>query len=108
MATGGRCEDDCLRVSLPSADSPYQFEAHFHKDGYIALPKSIFPRRYLNAPRIRTSREESFFNANIFCSAHDSAESIELELSTGSSDGLILWQGVVSPAAQLTTISSSC
>lgn len=31
--------------SLLPADSPYQFEAHFHKDGYIALPKSIFPRR---------------------------------------------------------------
>lgn len=34
-----------------------------------------------------------------FCcfSAQDSPETIELEISTDSSDGLILWQGVVSP-----------
>lgn len=29
-------------------------------------------------------------------SAHDSPETIELEINTGSSEGLILWQGVVS------------
>uniref|UniRef100_H3D4F7 Heparan sulfate proteoglycan 2 n=1 Tax=Tetraodon nigroviridis TaxID=99883 RepID=H3D4F7_TETNG len=52
-------------------DSPYQFEAHFHKDGYISLPKSVFPR-----------------------STPDSPETIELEISTGFPDGLILWQGV--------------
>lgn len=34
----------------------------------------------------------------IFCSsAHDSPETIELEINTGSTEGLILWQGVVSP-----------
>lgn len=26
-------------------DSPYQYAAHFSDDGYIALPKSVFPRR---------------------------------------------------------------
>ncbi|XP_026189282.1 basement membrane-specific heparan sulfate proteoglycan core protein isoform X3 [Mastacembelus armatus] len=52
-------------------DSPYQYAAHFHNNGYIALPKSIFPR-----------------------SAHDSPETIELEINTSSSEGLILWQGV--------------
>ncbi|XP_040902816.1 basement membrane-specific heparan sulfate proteoglycan core protein isoform X8 [Toxotes jaculatrix] len=52
-------------------DSPYQYAAHFQNDGYIALPKSIFPR-----------------------SAHDSPETIELEINTSSSEGLILWQGV--------------
>ncbi|XP_065817156.1 basement membrane-specific heparan sulfate proteoglycan core protein isoform X2 [Labrus bergylta] len=52
-------------------DSPYQYAAHFHNDGYIALPRSIFPR-----------------------SAHDSPETIELEINTGSSEGLIFWQGV--------------
>ncbi|XP_070400895.1 basement membrane-specific heparan sulfate proteoglycan core protein isoform X2 [Nothobranchius furzeri] len=52
-------------------DSPYQYAASFHSDGYIALPKSIFPR-----------------------SAHDSPETIEMEIKTTSSEGLILWQGV--------------
>ncbi|XP_028266709.1 basement membrane-specific heparan sulfate proteoglycan core protein isoform X11 [Parambassis ranga] len=52
-------------------DSPYQYAAHFQNDGYIALPKTIFPR-----------------------SAHDSPETIELEINTSSSEGLILWQGV--------------
>lgn len=28
-----------------SLDSPYQYAANFQSDGYIALPKSIFPRR---------------------------------------------------------------
>uniref|UniRef100_A0AAQ5ZDB4 Heparan sulfate proteoglycan 2 n=1 Tax=Amphiprion ocellaris TaxID=80972 RepID=A0AAQ5ZDB4_AMPOC len=52
-------------------DSPYQYAAHFDNDGYIALPKSIFPR-----------------------SAHDSPETIEMEINTSSPEGLILWQGV--------------
>ncbi|XP_069382459.1 basement membrane-specific heparan sulfate proteoglycan core protein isoform X24 [Paralichthys olivaceus] len=59
-----------LQASVAN-DSPYQYAAHFHNDGYVALPKSIFPR-----------------------SAHDSPETIELEINTGSSEGLILWQGV--------------
>uniref|UniRef100_A0A3B4XVX7 Heparan sulfate proteoglycan 2 n=1 Tax=Seriola lalandi dorsalis TaxID=1841481 RepID=A0A3B4XVX7_SERLL len=62
--TGLNCEEN----------SPYQYAAHFHNDGYIALPKSIFPRRQVHA--------------------HDSPETIELEINTGSSEGLILWQGV--------------
>uniref|UniRef100_A0A669D789 Heparan sulfate proteoglycan 2 n=1 Tax=Oreochromis niloticus TaxID=8128 RepID=A0A669D789_ORENI len=63
--TGLNCEEVL-------SDSPYQYAAHFNNNGYIALPKSIFPR-----------------------SAHDSPETIEMEINTSSSDGLILWQGVV-------------
>uniref|UniRef100_A0A4W6FNJ1 Heparan sulfate proteoglycan 2 n=1 Tax=Lates calcarifer TaxID=8187 RepID=A0A4W6FNJ1_LATCA len=78
--TGLNCEESQVS-SFPEAqwnlesseanDSPYQYAAHFHNNGYIALPKSIFPR-----------------------SAHDSPETIELEINTSSSEGLILWQGV--------------
>ncbi|XP_023812627.1 basement membrane-specific heparan sulfate proteoglycan core protein isoform X8 [Oryzias latipes] len=59
--TGLNCEEN----------SPFQYAAQFRSDGYVALPKSIFPR-----------------------SAHDSPETIEVEINTLSSDGLILWQGV--------------
>ncbi|XP_031146449.1 basement membrane-specific heparan sulfate proteoglycan core protein isoform X15 [Sander lucioperca] len=78
--TGLNCEESqvssfpkALRnlESSESNDSPYQYAAHFHGDGYVALPRSIFPR-----------------------SAHDSPETIELEINTSSSEGLILWQGV--------------
>nr|XP_020441243.1 basement membrane-specific heparan sulfate proteoglycan core protein isoform X3 [Monopterus albus] len=65
-----------LETSEPN-DSPYQYAAHFHNDGYIALPKSIFPR-----------------------SAHDSPETIELEINTHSPEGLILWQGVETNATR--------
>ncbi|XP_051515995.1 basement membrane-specific heparan sulfate proteoglycan core protein isoform X1 [Myxocyprinus asiaticus] len=58
-------------------DSPFQYSAYFHDDGYLALPKLMFPR-----------------------SAPDSPETIELEISTVSRDGLILWQGV-EPAGAL-------
>ncbi|XP_056158189.1 basement membrane-specific heparan sulfate proteoglycan core protein [Lampris incognitus] len=58
-------------------DSPYQYAAHFHDNGYIALPKLIFPR-----------------------SAPDSPETIELEIHTSSSDGLIMWQGVETNGAR--------
>ncbi|XP_029995006.1 basement membrane-specific heparan sulfate proteoglycan core protein isoform X4 [Sphaeramia orbicularis] len=78
--TGLTCEESQVS-SFPEAlwnvegsganDSPYQYAAYFNDDGYIPLPKSIFPR-----------------------SAHDSPETIELEINTSSSDGLILWQGV--------------
>uniref|UniRef100_A0A8C5CHM1 Heparan sulfate proteoglycan 2 n=1 Tax=Gadus morhua TaxID=8049 RepID=A0A8C5CHM1_GADMO len=54
-----------------SLDSPYQYAAHFNNDGYIPLPKLIFPR-----------------------SAQDTPETIELEVLTTSSEGLVLWQGV--------------
>ncbi|KAM3617456.1 uncharacterized protein V6R79_006391 [Siganus canaliculatus] len=59
--TGLNCEEN----------SPYQYAAHFNNDGYIALPKSVFPRSAPNSP-----------------------ETIELEINTSSSEGLILWQGV--------------
>uniref|UniRef100_A0A3Q1H130 Heparan sulfate proteoglycan 2 n=1 Tax=Acanthochromis polyacanthus TaxID=80966 RepID=A0A3Q1H130_9TELE len=78
--TGLNCDESQVS-SFPEAawnseaseanDSPYQYAAHFDNDGYIALPKSIFPR-----------------------SAHDSPETIEMEINTSSPEGLILWQGV--------------
>ncbi|KAK9515159.1 hypothetical protein VZT92_025826 [Zoarces viviparus] len=84
--TGLNCEESQVS-SFPEAlrnlesseanDSPYQYAAHFHDDGYIALPKSVFPR-----------------------SAHDSPETIELEINTSSSEGLILWQGVETNGAR--------
>ncbi|XP_077945716.1 basement membrane-specific heparan sulfate proteoglycan core protein isoform X7 [Gasterosteus aculeatus] len=84
--TGLNCEESQVS-SFPEAqrnsesselnDSPYQYAAHFHDDGYIALPKSVFPR-----------------------SAHDSPETIELEINTSSSEGLILWQGVETTGAR--------
>ncbi|XP_058618891.1 basement membrane-specific heparan sulfate proteoglycan core protein isoform X18 [Onychostoma macrolepis] len=52
-------------------DSPIEYSAYFHDNGYLALPKPMFPR-----------------------SAPDSPETIELEINTVSKDGLILWQGV--------------
>ncbi|XP_047235897.1 basement membrane-specific heparan sulfate proteoglycan core protein isoform X4 [Girardinichthys multiradiatus] len=60
-------------------DSPGipQYSALFQNDGWIALPKSVFPR-----------------------SAHDSPETIEMEINTSSSEGLILWQGVETKGAQ--------
>ncbi|KAL6119478.1 hspg2 [Pungitius sinensis] len=86
--TGLNCEESQVSsFPLPQAlrnlesseenDSPYQYAAHFHNDGYIALPKSVFPR-----------------------SAHDSPETIELEINTSSFEGLILWQGVETNGAR--------
>ncbi|XP_051280131.1 basement membrane-specific heparan sulfate proteoglycan core protein isoform X11 [Dicentrarchus labrax] len=84
--TGLNCEESHVTSLLEAQwnleaseanDSPYQYAAHFHNDGYIGLPKSIFPR-----------------------SAHDSPETIELEINTGSSEGLILWQGVETNGAR--------
>ncbi|XP_073795137.1 basement membrane-specific heparan sulfate proteoglycan core protein isoform X12 [Danio rerio] len=57
-------------------DSPIEYSAYFHDNGYLALPKPMFPR-----------------------SAPDSPETIELEINTASKDGLILWQGVESAGA---------
>ncbi|XP_014849228.1 PREDICTED: basement membrane-specific heparan sulfate proteoglycan core protein isoform X5 [Poecilia mexicana] len=84
--TGLSCEEsqvfsfaEALRSSETSEanDSPYQYAAHFQSDGYIALPKSIFPR-----------------------SVHDAPETIEMEINTSSSEGLILWQGVETKSAR--------
>ncbi|XP_060793461.1 basement membrane-specific heparan sulfate proteoglycan core protein isoform X3 [Neoarius graeffei] len=52
-------------------DSPQQYAAYFHDDGYLSLSKSMFPR-----------------------STPESPETIELEINTVSADGLVLWQGV--------------
>ncbi|KAG5281836.1 hypothetical protein AALO_G00049330 [Alosa alosa] len=57
-------------------DSPIQYSAYFHDDGYLALPKPMFPR-----------------------SSPDNPETIELEIHTTSGEGLILWQGVEQVAA---------
>ncbi|KAG9353052.1 hypothetical protein JZ751_017628 [Albula glossodonta] len=53
------------------SNSPIQHAAYFHDDGYLTLPKPIFPR-----------------------GSPDTAETIELEIRTTSPEGLILWQGV--------------
>ncbi|XP_026092563.1 basement membrane-specific heparan sulfate proteoglycan core protein-like isoform X5 [Carassius auratus] len=58
-------------------DSPIEYSAYFHDNGYLALPKPMFPR-----------------------SAPDFPETIELEINTASEDGLVLWQGV-EPAGAL-------
>ncbi|XP_035236655.1 basement membrane-specific heparan sulfate proteoglycan core protein-like isoform X3 [Anguilla anguilla] len=52
-------------------DAPAQHAAYFHDDGYLVLPKPVFPRSSADAP-----------------------ETIELEIRTTTSEGLILWQGV--------------
>ncbi|XP_036068750.1 basement membrane-specific heparan sulfate proteoglycan core protein isoform X6 [Oryzias melastigma] len=80
---GGSCENGmCECVSGYTGlnceeNSPFQYAAQFRSDGYVALPKSIFPR-----------------------SAHDSPETIEVEINTRSADGLILWQGVETVGAR--------
>ncbi|KAM9630106.1 basement membrane-specific heparan sulfate proteoglycan core protein isoform 9-T9 [Morphnus guianensis] len=51
-------------------DAPGQFSAAFRDGSYLALPGHLFPRGPPEAP-----------------------ETIELELRTGSSDGLLLWHG---------------
>uniref|UniRef100_A0A4W5NTC5 Heparan sulfate proteoglycan 2 n=1 Tax=Hucho hucho TaxID=62062 RepID=A0A4W5NTC5_9TELE len=54
-------------------DAPIEYAAQFYDNGYLALPKTIFPRSGPEAP-----------------------ETIEMELkvNTSSKEGLILWQGV--------------
>ncbi|XP_052648523.1 LOW QUALITY PROTEIN: basement membrane-specific heparan sulfate proteoglycan core protein [Harpia harpyja] len=51
-------------------DAPGQFSAAFRDGSYLALPSHLFPRGPPEAP-----------------------ETIELELRTGSADGLLLWHG---------------
>ncbi|XP_049659348.1 basement membrane-specific heparan sulfate proteoglycan core protein isoform X12 [Accipiter gentilis] len=51
-------------------DAPGQFSAAFRDGSYLALPGHLFPRGPPEAP-----------------------ETIELELRTGSADGLLLWHG---------------
>ncbi|XP_039611708.1 basement membrane-specific heparan sulfate proteoglycan core protein isoform X4 [Polypterus senegalus] len=52
-------------------ESPIQYSAYFSDDGYMTLPKPVFPRSSPEAP-----------------------ETIELEIHTTSPDGVLLWQGV--------------
>ncbi|KAM9751596.1 basement membrane-specific heparan sulfate proteoglycan core protein isoform 3-T3 [Menidia menidia] len=84
--TGPNCEAGQVLSSPEAAwsseaseanDSPYQYAAQFRSNGYVVLPKSVFPR-----------------------SAHDSPETIEMEINTSSSEGLILWQGVETSGAR--------
>ncbi|KAM6977222.1 basement membrane-specific heparan sulfate proteoglycan core protein [Aplochiton taeniatus] len=79
--SGALCEDSQQVDSFSEAlwnlegsganDSPFQYAAQFQEDSYIALSRPMFPR-----------------------SAHDAPETIELEIHTTASEGLILWQGV--------------
>ncbi|KAL1020675.1 hypothetical protein UPYG_G00003200 [Umbra pygmaea] len=76
---GGSCvEGQCVCAagfSGPSCgqNAPVEYAAKFYDNGYLSLPKSIFPR-----------------------SAPDAPETIQMELKVHSTskDGLILWQGV--------------
>ncbi|XP_064423973.1 basement membrane-specific heparan sulfate proteoglycan core protein isoform X12 [Latimeria chalumnae] len=52
-------------------DAPVQYSAYIHKDGYIALPARVFPR-----------------------STPETPETIEMEVRTSSSNGILFWQGV--------------
>ncbi|XP_014002300.2 basement membrane-specific heparan sulfate proteoglycan core protein isoform X16 [Salmo salar] len=54
-------------------DAPIEYAVKFYDNGYLSLPKTIFPR-----------------------SGPDTPETIELEIkvNTNSKEGLILWQGV--------------
>ncbi|XP_067328853.1 basement membrane-specific heparan sulfate proteoglycan core protein isoform X4 [Anolis sagrei] len=58
-------------------DAPGQYGAYFHDGGYVALPPHAFPR-----------------------SLPDEPETIEMEVRTSSSNGLLLWQGVVTGAVE--------
>ncbi|XP_041425839.1 basement membrane-specific heparan sulfate proteoglycan core protein isoform X10 [Xenopus laevis] len=58
-------------------DAPGLYGSYFSDDSYIALPKHVFPRSRPDAP-----------------------ETIELEVRTTSSDGVILWQGMVSHSSE--------
>ncbi|XP_029434740.1 basement membrane-specific heparan sulfate proteoglycan core protein isoform X5 [Rhinatrema bivittatum] len=74
---GGTCKGrHCLCRSGFSGtyceqDAPGQYGAYFSDGAYIALPRQMFPRSHPTAP-----------------------ETIELEIRTTSSNGIILWQGV--------------
>ncbi|KAG9482678.1 hypothetical protein GDO78_011370 [Eleutherodactylus coqui] len=63
--------DDGVHEGSGGNDAPGVYGSSFFGDSYVALPKQIFPR-----------------------SRPDSPETIELELRTTSTDGVILWQGM--------------
>ncbi|XP_069096158.1 basement membrane-specific heparan sulfate proteoglycan core protein isoform X2 [Pleurodeles waltl] len=78
--TGTHCEQGTAAVYLDAEwheegsggnDAPGQYGSFFSDDAYIALPRQMFPRSRPEAP-----------------------ETIELEVRTTSSSGVILWQGV--------------
>ncbi|XP_028850828.1 basement membrane-specific heparan sulfate proteoglycan core protein isoform X4 [Denticeps clupeoides] len=66
-----KAEADWSVESSMGNDAPVQYSVYFHDDGYLALPKLMFPR-----------------------SSSDAPETIEVEIQTTSKEGLILWQGV--------------
>lgn len=63
--------DDGVHEGSGGNDAPGVFGSAFSGDSYIVLPRLMFPR-----------------------SRPDSPESIELELRTSSTEGVILWQGM--------------
>ncbi|XP_044138378.1 basement membrane-specific heparan sulfate proteoglycan core protein isoform X4 [Bufo gargarizans] len=63
--------DDVVHEGSGGNDAPGVFGSSFSGDSYIVLPRQMFPR-----------------------SRPDSPETIELELRTTSTDGVILWQGM--------------
>ncbi|XP_054705507.1 basement membrane-specific heparan sulfate proteoglycan core protein isoform X3 [Grus americana] len=76
--TGPRCQHSLALAELDQdwqegsggGDAPGQFSAAFRDGSYLALPGHLFPRGPPEAP-----------------------ETIELELRTGSANGLLLWHG---------------
>ncbi|KAM5132244.1 basement membrane-specific heparan sulfate proteoglycan core protein [Mantella aurantiaca] len=63
--------EDGVHEGSGGNDAPGVYGSHFSDDSYIALPRQMFPR-----------------------SRPDAAETIELEIRTTSTNGLILWQGM--------------
>lgn len=69
---GGQCECTTdYKGPLCEEHAPSPFAAGFQGNGYLDLPRSVFPR-----------------------SSHDAPETIQLEVHTTSPEGLILWHGV--------------
>uniref|UniRef100_A0A674DE93 Heparan sulfate proteoglycan 2 n=1 Tax=Salmo trutta TaxID=8032 RepID=A0A674DE93_SALTR len=66
-------ESECCVFYSGFIDAPIEYAVKFYDNGYLSLPKTIFPR-----------------------SGPDTPETIELEIkvNTNSKEGLILWQGV--------------
>ncbi|KAM4652668.1 basement membrane-specific heparan sulfate proteoglycan core protein [Discoglossus pictus] len=58
-------------------DAPGHYGSYFSDDSFVALPKSVFPRSRPDAP-----------------------ETIELEIRTTSSSGVVLWQGMVTHGSE--------
>ncbi|XP_060478237.2 basement membrane-specific heparan sulfate proteoglycan core protein isoform X8 [Panthera onca] len=67
----GTAESDWHLEGSGGNDAPGQYGAYFHDDGFLALPGRVFSRSLPEVP-----------------------ETIELEVRTGTANGLLLWQGV--------------